>query len=512
MPGESFAFGDFMLDPRRRVAWRRDGQHRLPLTPRVFNALLLFVENPGALLEKDHLLATLWPRVTVEENSLSQVVSALRRALDDDGTRYIRTEARRGFRFVASVTVCTDRPDAAVDADARGIRVAVLPFLNHSNDVDQDYFAAGLMEEIVTALTRIRSLFVIASGSTLTLTGKALQPQVAAHRLGVRYILEGSVRRSASKVRISVRLTDASSNAQIWAERFEGTLADIFALQDDVALSVAGVIEPNINAAETRRAARLPAVSLGCYDLYLRAMQKRMTLQREHVMQALLLLQRALGLDSNFAPALAQAAGCHSQIYIQRWVDDVEVHRTDGLALVERALRACADDASVLAQAANALLDLSRDGEHLDRAADVIRRATELNPGSAYAWFVSGIVQMASGRGQAGVEHLQRSIRFDPISPLSNAARRDIGVGLVLLGKYEEALATFGAAVSRPPKSQLLMAFVCGRLERWQQAREELDVYEKMTIVPAEAMFAHLPTVRPLQALVLETISQIRAS
>ena len=229
-------------------------------------------------------------------------------------------------------------------------------------------------------------------------------------------------------------------------------------------------------------------------------------------MEALLLLQRALELDPSFAPALAQAAGCHSQIYIHQWVDDFELHRKDGLALAERAIRAGADDASVLAQAANALLDLCHSGEHVDRAADVIRRAITLNPGSAYAWFVSGIVQMASGHGEAGVQHLQRSIRFDPISPLSNAARRDIGAGLVLLGRYEEAFATFRAAASRPPRSQILMAFVCGQLGRWEQAREELDVYDQMTTVPAEAVFADFPAVAALQALLLETISRIRAS
>ena len=213
-----------------------------------------------------------------------------------------------GWRKVAaSVGELLGRQPSAVAAPLSAPSkpsIAVLPFANLSRDEDQDYFVEGMMDEVITALTRIHSLFVIGAGSSLSLKDQGVGASEAARRLGVRYILEGSVRRSGPKVRITVKLVDTSAGAQIWAERFEDTLDDIFALQDRVALSVAGVIEPTVHTAEMLRSARRPLESLGCYDLYLRAAALRATLRKEAVLQALELLDRALELQPDFAPAL----------------------------------------------------------------------------------------------------------------------------------------------------------------------------------------------------------------
>ena len=387
--------------------------------------------------------------------------------------------------------------------------LAVLPFVNLANDADQEYFAEGMMDEIVTALTRIRSLFVIASSATKSLTGQALDPRDVARRLGVRYIPEGSVRRANLTVRIAVKLTDAQSGAQIWAERFDDTLDDVFALQDRVALSVAGVIEPNIHAVELRRARRGAVENLGCYDLYLRAAHLRSTLRKTEVTQALELLDRALALEPEFAPALAQAAGCHSQLYFNRWAEDRALHRTAGLSMAERAVRAGADDAAVLAQVASAVMDL----EHgIDRAMGLIERATVLNPGSAYAWFTSGLLNLSAGHSKDAVEHLKRAARLDPISRLNEMARVHIGAGCALLGDFEESLRCFRATTYRTPRLQLALLYTCARLGLWPEAREELRVYEQMTHVPPEDMLVQMALGAEDRALLLEAFNQFRNS
>jgi len=384
--------------------------------------------------------------------------------------------------------------------------LAVLPFRNRSGDADQDYFVEGMMDEIVTALTRIRSLFVIASSATLSLGSLGLDPQTVARRLGVRYVLEGSVGRSGSKVRIAAKLTDAGRNVRIWADHFDDTLEDIFALQDRIALSVAGVIEPNIRSAELQRVARGPVENLGCYDLYLRAAHLRATLRRAEVLQALELLKRALSLDGEFGPALAQAAGCHSQIYLHGWADDGEAHRRAGLELAERALHAGGEDPAVLAQVANALMDLGP--ENLERAASLIERATTLNPGSAYAWFISGVIRLMHGNGADAVAHLQRAARLDPVSPLHEMVRAHIGVGMFMQGNTEEAVRVLRGSNYRPRRIQLCLLLGHARLGQWQEAQEQLQLLEKGAAASAESVVTHVPA--PYGEMILEAIAQIR--
>lgn len=422
------------------------------------------------------------------------------------------TAAPGWCKIVATVAGLLDQEPAAVTAALplpAKPSLAVLPFVNLSKDADQDYFAEGMMDEVVTALTRIRSLFVIASSATLSLKDQALDPREVARRLGVRYILEGSVRRANSRVRILVKLIDARGGAQIWAERFEDTLQDIFALQDRVALSVAGVIEPNIQAAELRRATRGTVENLGCYDLYLRAAHLRATLRKAEVTQALELLERALTLEPEFAPALAQAAGCHSQLYVNHWSDNRDFHRTEGLIMAERAVRAGADDAAVLAQVANAVMELDHG---IDRASGLIDRATTLNPGSAYAWFISGVLKLVGGQADDAVEHLQRAARLDPISRLNEIARAHIGVGRALMGDFDESLRILRATTYRTPRIQLVMPYICVRLGLWPEAREEFRLYQQLTTIPPEVMLAHMPVRVDHRALVLEAFDQIRNS
>jgi TolB-like protein/Flp pilus assembly protein TadD len=523
-PALSYAFGDFVLDPLRR-SLSRVGGARIALPARAYDALQLMVQHPGELLYKDWLVGVLWPDSVVEDNNLSQAISTLRRALGDDSRFYIQTEARRGYRFVCPVTTQSprapesvlERGQSAVGARSTALstdrvpKLAVIPFINLDGDPAQEYFVAGMMEEVVAALTRIRSLFVIASSPTTALNSEL--PEIAARRLDVHYVLEGSVRRSHESIRIMVKLTDSLDNAQTWSERFDGASKDVFDLQDRVALAVAGVIEPSINRVETRRATRRPPESLDCYDLYLQAAHLRARLQKESVLRSLELLQRALLLDPDYAPALAQAAGCHSQILSSGWASDPDYHRRQGHELAARALRDGGDDPGVLAQVANALMDLEQEpGSNIDQAITLISRATDLNPGSAFAWFISGVLCMIDGDGDMAVEHLQRAIRLDPVSSLQGIARAHLGLALAVQGRYAESVRILRASSNLTARAQLVLACASCELGQIVQARSELMRYEQMTHVPAEALGARMTRNPSLRAFFIDALSRIRSA
>jgi TolB-like protein len=387
--------------------------------------------------------------------------------------------------------------------------IAVLPFVNLSREEDQDYFVEGMMDEVVTALTRIRALFVIASGSTLSLKGQGVDASQAAQRLGVRYILEGSVRRSGPRVRITAKLTDAVAGVQVWADHFDDTLEDVFALQDRVALSVAGVIEPAVQRIEANRVARRPLESLGCYDLYLRAGPLRATLRKAEVLQALELLERAVALEPDFAPALAQAAGCHSQILTNNWSDDPALHRRLGVDMAERAINAGGDDALVLTHAANALAELDSDAK---RAIALSGRATTLNPGSAYAWYISGVLHLHLGAPEAAIEQLERAARLDPLSRLGDMARAHIAAGLAIKGDFTAALRTFRETTFRTPRLHLVIATACGQVGELQWGRDELAAYEALTATPVAEMVKSMTGLPELRAELLEGIERLKES
>ncbi len=383
--------------------------------------------------------------------------------------------------------------------------VAVLPFVNLSG-ADQNYFAEGMTEEVITALSRIRSIFVIGYGSYIGFKDKSLTAADAGARLGVRYILEGSVRRSGAKVRIAAKVTDVRDGIQIWAERFDGTMDDIFALQDRVALSIAGVIEPAVHAIERRQAARQPVDCLGCYDLYLQAAALRATLRKDEVLKAIELLERALALEPDFAPALGQAASCHSLVVVNNWSDDPESHRREGLQMAERAILHGSGDAAVLAQTANALMELDND---LSRARALIDRATNLNPGSAYAWFVSGIISLLEADGDAAARSFHEAARLDPLSSLGEMARAHMAMARFVQGNFAEAARVHRETTYRTPRIHLIMAAVHGHLGNREEARRELALYGEMTAVPAEVMANRIPTAN-IRARALEGLRRAR--
>jgi TolB-like protein len=287
----------------------------------------------------------------------------------------------------------------------------VLPFANMSGDPEQEYFADGMVEEIITALSRIRWLFVIARNSTFTYKGQAVDVKQVGRELGVRYVLEGSVRKAGMRVRITGQLIDDVTGAHLWADRFDGSLEDVFDLQDKVALSVAGVIEPALRAAETRRSGTRPTTDLSAYDLHLRALAVFFPMAKERVIQALGLLDQAIAIDPYYGLTLSMAAICHMHLVINGWVEELETSSRKAIELARQALEAGENDPGVLAGAAFVLAYF---GEDIGAMIGLVDRALALNPSYARGWYLSGVLRLWAGQPDLAIEHIETSLRLSP--------------------------------------------------------------------------------------------------
>jgi TolB-like protein/class 3 adenylate cyclase len=325
--------------------------------------------------------------------------------------------------------------------------IAVLPFQNMSGDPEQEYFADGMVEEIITALSRIRWLFVIARNSTFTYKGQAVDVKRVGHELGVRYVLEGSVRKAGGRVRITGQLIDAETGAHLWADRFDGSLEDVFDLQDEVALSVAGVIEPTLQAAEGRRLATRPTHNLTAYDLYLRALATYYPITRERIFKALELLQLAIAVDPQSGSALALAAMCQMRLVREGWTEDREAAERRAVELARDALQVAEDDPGTLANAAFVLANF---GEDVGAMMALVDRALTLNPSFSRGWFLSGVLRLWAGQFDQAIEHGERALRLSP--------RDRTGTPLSLIGEayffqreFEKAAAQLLLAIQEQP-------------------------------------------------------------
>jgi adenylate cyclase len=328
--------------------------------------------------------------------------------------------------------------------------IAVLPFTDMTGAEHQDYFVDGMADEITTALTRFVSLFVIANSSTLSYRGEARNLGQIARELGVRYLLEGSVRKSGHRVRITVKLTDAIEHAPLWSERFDGTLEDVFALQDTVANAVAAQIEPTIEAAEMRRASAKPTQNLGAYELYLRALHAYHRFEKEAFAEALGLLDKAIDLDPNYASAMALAGAIHTGSVIQGWSTDLEESRRLGLAFARRALRTGENDPIVLARVAVALCFLGGDPATAEKLS---QRALAMCPGSSEIWWLSGTVKsLFPDQAAVGLTQVENALRLDPRSPTRHLVLSSMGTLLNKLQRYDEAIPLLREALQLRPE------------------------------------------------------------
>jgi adenylate cyclase len=347
--------------------------------------------------------------------------------------------------------------------------IAVLPFANMSGDPEQEYFVDGMVEEIITALSRIRWLFVIARNSSFTYKGQAVDVKQVGRELGVRYVLEGSVRKAANRVRITGQLIDAVTGTHLWADRFDGSLEDIFDLQDKVASSVAGVIEPALQAAETARSANRPTSDLTAYDLYLRAYAMVFS-SGANFAEALRITEQAIERDPHYGTALAWAALC-CLLVTDRQSGDPDANSRKGIDFARRALEVAGDDPGILA---NAALALAYFGEDIGAMMSLVDRALVLNPSFARGCHISGILRVWAGQSDAGIERVEAALRLSP--------RARIGWGLMVIGmahffgrRFDEAVPKLLLAIQEDPgylETYRLLAACYAQMGRLDEGRE----------------------------------------
>jgi adenylate cyclase len=370
--------------------------------------------------------------------------------------------------------------------------LAVLPFTNMSGDPEQEYFADGVVEDIITALSRVRWFFVIARNSSFTYKGRSVDIRQVGRELGVRYVLEGSIRKAGSRVRVTGQLIEAANGRHVWADRFDGELADIFDLQDLITESVVGAIEPSISRAEIERSSAKPTHDLDAYDLYMQALAHYYAHTKPASDEALRLLGRALELNPNYSSAKALGAVIYNLRFAQNWADQAEVEA--GIQLAREALADHHDDPTTLSRAGTAVAFLARDFE---TALAAIDRALVLNPNLASAYGNSGLIRAWVGDWITSIDHFQRENRLSPFDPLMGYS---VGHSLALLGagRLEEALPWARKAVQELPKflaglRALIVALVeLGRLEEARVVGQRLLAQDpKQTVTVADRQIPH---------------------
>jgi TolB-like protein/class 3 adenylate cyclase len=349
--------------------------------------------------------------------------------------------------------------------------IAVLPFTNMSGDPEQEYFADGMVEDIITGLSRFRSLFVIARNSSFTYKGRAVEVKQVGRELGVRYLLQGSVRKSANRIRIAGQLIDASSGTHLWADRFEGAIEDVFEMQDKVTASVVGAIAPRLERAEIERVRRKPTESLDAYDLFLRGVSNYYKWTREGNEEALRLYYKAIELDPDFSAAYAAAAGYFTRRKGMGWVIDREQEVAETGRLARRAVQSGNDDAFVLGFAGYALAYVVGD---VDDGAAFIDRALLINPNLALAWSAGGYVKLLLGEPDRAIERFAHAMRLSPLDPTTFFMQYGTAHAHFFAGRHDEAHSWANMALREQPHSHAALriaAASCALAGRDEEAK-----------------------------------------
>jgi TolB-like protein/class 3 adenylate cyclase len=419
--------------------------------------------------------------VYLAANAFEQIRGKTQFTFDDLGERALKNidrpirvyaaKSRDHFGTVAPVAMASaadaKKPLPLPDKPS----IAVLPFQNMSGDPEQDYFADGMVDDITTALSQFKSLFVIARNSSFTYKGNAVDIKQVGRELGVRYVLEGSVRKAANRVRIAGQLVDTATAAHLWAGRFEGGLGDIFDLQDQVTESVVGAIGPAMEKAEIERAKRKPTESLDAYAIYLRGLAKLYQFaNRQANDEALRLFKSAIELDPDFASAYGRAANCYVFAMTNGWFSEAANEIAEVTRLAQRAVELGKDDAIALAVSGWALAHVVRD---LDVGAALIDRALVLNSNLAEAWYYGGWAKNWLGEPEAAIERFARAMRLSPLDPRMMAMRSGTANAHFVLGRYDEAASWATMALQDNPDFQpsLRIAAVSNAMaERPEQA------------------------------------------
>lgn len=473
--GDTYQFGPFRLDPAAGILYQ--GLEPTMLGRRAVALLRRLLENAGTPVSKDALVEAGWGGLAVADNNLTVQIAALRRVLAEaaQAESWIETLPRRGYRYVGPA-VATNAPDAPANARAASAlklpekpSIAVLPFSNLSGDAEQEYFADGMVDDIITGLARIKWLFVIARNATFTYKGGAVDVKQVGRELGVRYVLEGSVRKAGCKVRVTGQMIDASTGAHIWAERYDRSSDDIFALQDEIALSAVGAIAPSVRAAEIDRVKRKRPDSLDAYDLVLRAQLDVDSGMPEQVTRALVLLERAIELDPAYALAHGYAAMCHHCLFLRAGLQ--EANRAASIRHARSAILHGQDDAAALTLAG---FSIGMDGHDRGAAFTALEAALAISPSSALTYILGSVMLGWGGDAERAIEWSERGMRLSPFDPRAFAAFDAQAMSHLLRGRYDESCrAAYKSVQSNPAHSitYMQLAAALAKLGRLEEAK-----------------------------------------
>ena len=475
---QRFVFGPFTLDAARGTLLRDDVP--VAIGHRAISLLLALVRANGSVVAKGELIDAAWPRAVVEDSNLTVQIGALRKLLGPaaQGGEYIATVARVGYRFCAPVSM----RQTEVSATETGLSIAVLPLLNLSGDSAQEYFADGMTEDIIMALSRFRWFQVIGRGTSFAFKGLSVGTKEVARKLNVRYVLEGSVRKSAQLVRISVQLIDAASERQLWGERYEIELKEVAAVQDAIAQQVAGAMEPELLKIESAAAAgRRPEGDTTVRDWVHRGTWLFHQVTRPTHLQARDLFRQACGADPAFGQAQFWLARVNAGIVAYGWSDTPETDLREGIAAAVQAIHA--DEKDPYAHYALAITNLY--AMHCEQAARAAQRAVELAPGFALGHLVLGMARLFSGEPVAAIGPLTQGLQLNPFDPQNFVWYNTLSYAHLFAGQAQTALQFCGRAQEIRPdwapavESEICCQVVLGNRHAARECSRRLDVMSR---------------------------------
>jgi adenylate cyclase len=481
-------FGPYRLDLGNEQLWRDTQLVRL--TPKTFQVLRHLVGQPGQLVTKEELFRGVWPGTVVSDAALASCIQELRQALGDNvrSPQYIETVHRRGFRFIASLTTpplrvpssefqvpSTDAAPAALPLPDKP-SIAVLPFTNLSSDPEQDYFGDGLTDDLITDLSKIAALFVIARHSVFTYKGKAVKVQEISKELGVQYVLEGSVRKTDAQVRINAQLVDTTTGHHLWAERYDRPLQETFALQDEIVQKIVFALRVRLTPEEHARFQRAPTNNLEAYDFYLRGRESFFwraiyETKKELNEQAQQMFTKAIELDPQYAGAYAGLGQTYWLDWLFQWNKDGTQSLERAFELVQRAV--ALDDSVPLSHLVLSQVYLWK--KQYNQAIAEAERAVALNPNDAEGYLYLGGTLVYAGRPEEGIELTEKAMRLNPRYP--PVYLFNLGWAYGMARRYEEALATLEKVLTLNPNwgpAHYNLAVCYAELGREEEARAEV--------------------------------------
>ena len=480
-----YLFEDFAIDVDKRELLRAAAA--VSISPQALDLLIYLIRHRERVIRKDDLILAIWGDRIITDAALATRLNSARVAIGDSGNeqRLIKTLQRKGFRFVGSVEEVASPGDAAAASGALQPleipdkpSIAVLPFENLSGDPEQEYFGDGLVDDIITALSRFRALFVIARTSSFTYKGKTVDIKQVGAELGVRYVLEGSVRKAGDRLRINGQLIDATTGAHLWADRFDGTLDDIFDLQDKITQQVVGAIAPEVDRAEIERARKRSVGNIDAVTAYYRGLPHiHFPTNPEHNDDAWRNFNEAIALDPSFSPAYGGAVGCLAWRRANRWPGDYAKDNAELSRLAERAKQLGTNDAFTLSALGFNLFWMRLD---FDRGLEMVEEAIQSNPNYALAYNYRGLLRAWHGASDTAVTDFEQAMRLSPRDPFNYNAMMGLAVAYHNAGRHREAaewvdksLRAFPPAFFVGMTQGILCYVAAGRLEDAQRLMAE---------------------------------------